>query len=168
MEPAFEDLQALRLLRAFWQIKDGKASRPLNRRVMPRDKLPSSNLLPSVDDVASGELSSYRGPVQALPVLERCGCRQGRERSTKRAGGTTVRSHQQCGASSVTDPIDRPDKTAVPVYDNINDVPTIYFDIAPAYGVMSGIVQIELGARILVPHGDDSVDVRFISSGRLL
>jgi hypothetical protein len=25
MEPAFEDLQALRLLRAFWQIKDGKA-----------------------------------------------------------------------------------------------------------------------------------------------
>jgi hypothetical protein len=67
----------------------------------------------------------------------------------------------------VTDPIDRPDKTAVPVYDNINDVPTIYFDIAPAYGVMSGIVQIELGARILVPHGDDSVDVRFISCGRL-
>ena len=31
MEPAFEDLQALRLLRAFWQIKDGKASRPLNQ-----------------------------------------------------------------------------------------------------------------------------------------
>lgn len=24
MEPALEDLQALRLLRAFWQIKDGK------------------------------------------------------------------------------------------------------------------------------------------------
>ncbi|WP_349631160.1 hypothetical protein [Bradyrhizobium jicamae] len=63
--------------------------------------------------------------------------------------------------------IDRPDKGTVPAFDNSNDVPTIYFDIAPAYGVMSGIVQIELGARILIPHGDDSVDVRFVSCGRL-
>ena len=31
----------------------------------------------------------------------------------------------------------------------------IYFDIAPAYGVMSGIVQVELGARVLIPHQDD-------------
>jgi hypothetical protein len=54
-----------------------------------------------------------------------------------------------------------------PAYDNRNDVQTIYFDIAPAYGVMSGIVQIELGQRILVPHSDDSVDVRFVTSGRL-
>ena len=58
---------------------------------------------------------------------------------------------------------DRPDKGAVPPYDNSNSVPTIYFDIAPAYGVMGGIVQIELGAT----HHDDSVDVRFISSARL-
>ena len=43
----------------------------------------------------------------------------------------------------------------------------IYFDIAPAYGVMSGIVQVELGARILIPHQDDTVDVKFISCGRL-
>ena len=67
----------------------------------------------------------------------------------------------------MADPTDRPDKSPVPVYDNANDVPTVYFDIAPAYGVMSGIVQIELGARVLIPHGDDSVDVRFISCGRL-
>jgi hypothetical protein len=39
--------------------------------------------------------------------------------------------------------------------------------IAPAYGVMSSIVQIELGARILVPHQDDTVDVRFVTCGRL-
>jgi hypothetical protein len=69
----------------------------------------------------------------------------------------------------VADPadIDQPGKSAVPSYDNRNDVPNVYFDIAPAYGVMSGIVQIELGARILVPHADDSVDVRFVTCGRL-
>lgn len=64
-------------------------------------------------------------------------------------------------------PTDSTEKSTVPSYDNRNDVPTIYFDIAPAYGVMSGIVQIELGTRILVPHQDDSVDVRFVSCGRL-
>jgi len=32
---------------------------------------------------------------------------------------------------------------------------------------MSGIGQVELGARILVLHSDDSVDVRFISCGWL-
>jgi len=58
-------------------------------------------------------------------------------------------------------------KGQVPSFENRNDVPIIYFDIAPAYGVMSAMVQVELGARILVPHQDDSVDVRFVSSGRL-
>jgi hypothetical protein len=32
---------------------------------------------------------------------------------------------------------------------------------------MSGIVQVELGARVLVPHQDDSVDVKFVTVGRL-
>jgi len=64
-------------------------------------------------------------------------------------------------------PIDPPGTATAPNYDNRNDVPTIYFDIAPAYGVMSGIVQIELGARVLVPQQDDSVDVRFATCGRL-
>jgi hypothetical protein len=63
--------------------------------------------------------------------------------------------------------IDQPGKGPVPTFENRNDVPTVYFDIAPAYGVTSGIVQVELGARILVPHQDDSVDVRFVSCGRL-
>jgi hypothetical protein len=63
--------------------------------------------------------------------------------------------------------IDAPGKDAVPSFGNRNDVPTVYFDIAPAYGVMSGIVQIEVGQRILIPHSDDSVDVRFVTSGRL-
>jgi hypothetical protein len=47
--------------------------------------------------------------------------------------------------------IDAPGKDAVPSFGNRNDVPTVYFDIAPAYGVMSGIVQIEVGQRILIP-----------------
>jgi hypothetical protein len=63
--------------------------------------------------------------------------------------------------------VNPPGNSPVPSYDNRNDVPIVYFDIAPAYGVMSGIVQIELGTRILVPHQDDSVDVRFVSCGRL-
>ncbi|MGQ0685624.1 hypothetical protein [Bradyrhizobium sp.] len=64
-------------------------------------------------------------------------------------------------------PPDIAPKTQVPAFEDRNDVPTVYFDIAPAYGVMSGIVQVELGARILVPHQDDTVDVRFVSCGRL-
>ena len=48
--------------------------------------------------------------------------------------------------------IDAPGKDAAPSFDNRNDVPTIYFDIAPAYEVISGIAQIELGQRILIPH----------------
>ncbi len=63
--------------------------------------------------------------------------------------------------------VDPPGKGPVPAFDNRNDVPVIHFDIAPAYGVMRGIVQIELGARVLVPHHDDSVDVRFVSCARL-
>ena len=63
--------------------------------------------------------------------------------------------------------IDQPGKGQVPAFDNRNDIPTVYFDIAPAYGVMSGIVQVELGARILIPHQDDSLDVRFVSCARL-
>ena len=63
--------------------------------------------------------------------------------------------------------IDPPGQGATPSFDNRNDVPIIYFDIAPAYGVMSGIVQVELGARALIPHHDDSVDVKFVTCGRL-
>lgn len=63
--------------------------------------------------------------------------------------------------------MDPPGKGQVPMFQNRDDVPIIYFDIAPAYGVMNGIVQVELGARILVPHQDDSVDIRFLSCGRL-
>jgi hypothetical protein len=58
-------------------------------------------------------------------------------------------------------------KGGVPAFDNRNDVPTVYFDMAPAHGVMAGAVQIELAARVLIPHADDSVEVRFVTCGRL-
>jgi len=45
--------------------------------------------------------------------------------------------------------------------------PMIYFDIIGAYGTMNGSIEIELATRILVPQGDGTTDVKFISTGRL-
>jgi hypothetical protein len=45
--------------------------------------------------------------------------------------------------------------------------PLVYFDIVGAYGTMNGSVEIELATRILIPKGDGSTEVKFISSGRL-
>lgn len=64
------------------------------------------------------------------------------------------------------DAADETDKVAI-VYENISDVPMVYFDLAPGYGMLGGIVQIELVARILIPHPDGSVDARFVSCRRL-
>jgi len=43
----------------------------------------------------------------------------------------------------------------------------VYFDIVGAYGIMHGIVEIELATRILVPAPNGLTDVKFLSSGRL-
>jgi hypothetical protein len=43
----------------------------------------------------------------------------------------------------------------------------IYFDFAPAFGVLAGAVQIELAARTLVPVPDGGVDVRILPTARL-
>ena len=45
--------------------------------------------------------------------------------------------------------------------------PLVYFDIVGAYGTMNSSVEIELATRILIPRGDGSTEVKFISSGRL-
>ena len=52
-------------------------------------------------------------------------------------------------------------------YVDLKTAPVVHFDIAPAHGVMGGMVQIELAARTLNPLPDGSVDVAFITSGRL-
>jgi hypothetical protein len=54
--------------------------------------------------------------------------------------------------------MDPPGTGTVPTIEDRSDVPTICFDIAPTYGVMSGIVQVELGARIF--HADGSAAAR--------
>jgi hypothetical protein len=89
-------------------------------------------------------------------------------RTQRLTAGCAIRG-QELEIRMGTDPTDIHDpKTGdVPPFENRNDVPLIHFDLAPAYGVIGGVVQVELGLRILIPHHDDSVDVRFVSCGRL-
>src|SRR5258708_771470 len=53
------------------------------------------------------------------------------------------------------------------IYENVDTAPIVYFDIAPAHGVIGGAVQIELAVRILNAVSDGSVETKFITSGRL-
>ena len=56
---------------------------------------------------------------------------------------------------------------ALPEFVDINTAPYLYFDMAPAHGVMAGIVQIELAARTLNPLPDGSVEVKYVTVARL-
>jgi hypothetical protein len=54
------------------------------------------------------------------------------------------------------------------IYEDTGGVaPLVYFDIVGAYGTMSGAVEIELAARILVPKADGTTEIKFMSTGRL-
>ncbi len=55
----------------------------------------------------------------------------------------------------------------LPVYENVDTAPFVYFDISPAHGIMGGAIQIELASRILNAVSDGSVEIKFITSGRL-
>ncbi len=59
------------------------------------------------------------------------------------------------------------EKNELPVYENVDTAPFIYFDISPAHGIMGGAIQIELASRILNAVSDGSVEIKFITSGRL-
>ncbi len=59
------------------------------------------------------------------------------------------------------------EKNELPVYENVDTAPFIYFDISPAHGIMGGTIQIELASRILNAVSDGSVEIKFITSGRL-
>lgn len=52
-------------------------------------------------------------------------------------------------------------------YVDLATAPFVQFDIAPAHGIMAGMVQIELASRTLNPLPDGTVDVTFVTSGRL-
>jgi len=53
----------------------------------------------------------------------------------------------------------QPPKPTTPLLKNTASAPVIFFDGAPAYGTVNGIVEIELAARILIPKPDNSVAV---------
>jgi hypothetical protein len=64
-------------------------------------------------------------------------------------------------------PSARPVEKGELIYENVDTAPIVYFDIAPAHGVIGGAVQIELAVRILNAVSDGSVETKFITSGRL-
>ncbi|MGN6114363.1 MAG: hypothetical protein ACTHN2_02495 [Nitrobacter sp.] len=53
------------------------------------------------------------------------------------------------------------------IYVDNSHAPVISFDIAPAHGVLAGTVQVELASRTLNPLADGSVEIKFVTSGRL-
>jgi hypothetical protein len=59
------------------------------------------------------------------------------------------------------------EKNELIIYENVDTAPIISFDMAPAHGIMGGQVQIELACRILNAQSDGSVEIKFITSGRL-
>jgi len=40
------------------------------------------------------------------------------------------------------------EKNELIIYENVDTAPFVYFDIAPAHGIMGGAIQIELASRI--------------------
>jgi len=64
----------------------------------------------------------------------------------------------------VSEPTDQSDNIT---YVDIPTAPHLYFDIAPAHGVMADGVEIELAGRTLNPLADGSVEVKFVTTARL-
>ncbi len=54
-----------------------------------------------------------------------------------------------------------------PPYRNQDGTPFVYFDVAAAFGVWAGAIEIELAARILTPVPDGSAASEFVSTARL-
>ena len=59
------------------------------------------------------------------------------------------------------------EKNELIIYENVDTAPFVYFDIAPAHGIMGGAIQIELASRIPNAVSDGSVEIKFITAGRL-
>ena len=48
-------------------------------------------------------------------------------------------------------------KPASPMMKNAATAPTIYFDMAPAFGHLNGVLVVEIAAQMLVPRSDDTL-----------
>jgi hypothetical protein len=100
---------------------------------------------------------SRRLPTSAFPA--RKSTKPGKSATPKSALPSTAKTGEQ-----MTEPTEKNDLI---VYDNVDTAPIISFDMAPAHGIMGGQVQIELACRILNALSDGSVEIKFITSGRL-
>jgi hypothetical protein len=66
----------------------------------------------------------------------------------------------------MTDP-SNPTVTQTPPYEDGGTAAFVYFDIAPAWGIFNGAVQVELASRTLVPGPGEQVEIKFITTGRV-
>jgi hypothetical protein len=56
----------------------------------------------------------------------------------------------------------------MPVYVESHAAPYVYFDTAPAHGIMNGAIQIEVFARTMHPvPSAGAVDIKFVTTGHL-
>lgn len=60
-----------------------------------------------------------------------------------------------------------PETPVTPPFHNLGTAPIVYFDLAPTYGVMNGVIQVELAGRTLSPGPGDATIIDFITTGRL-
>lgn len=54
-----------------------------------------------------------------------------------------------------------------PLLKNTAAAPFVYFDGAPVYGHVNGIIEIELSARVMVPKPDGTVGVNIVCIAHL-
>ena len=64
----------------------------------------------------------------------------------------------------MTDPRANP---PVPPFRDIPTAPFVYFDLAAAYGVLAGAIEIELAARTLIPSEDGATKAEIVTTARL-
>lgn len=57
--------------------------------------------------------------------------------------------------------------TTTPLLKNAAAAPIIYFDNVPALGAFAGHIEVELGARMLMPRADNSVGAELTCTGHL-
>jgi hypothetical protein len=57
-------------------------------------------------------------------------------------------------------------EAATPSYSESDAAPFVYFDMVATYGVLHGVIQIELVSRVLT-NDDGAVKVSFLTTGRL-
>jgi hypothetical protein len=59
------------------------------------------------------------------------------------------------------------DKSELIVHETVDTAPFVYFDLSPTHGILGGTIQVELAARIPNAIQDESVEIKFIATGRL-